>query len=150
MSWTKRQLVAEAYAELALAGFDFDLTADWMAAISALDRGVEGWVENDCGLDRRRELVGGVGRLGGDQFAICLSGVLDSALLERTCSELLELLDLTPVANERFESYSTGTKQRFAIARGLLHRPQVLFMDEPTKGVDPKSSAGIISPCARK
>jgi len=59
--------------------------------------------------------------------------------------ELLELLDLTPVADERFESYSTGTKQRFAIARGLLHRPQVLFMDEPTKGVDPKSSAGIIS-----
>lgn len=60
-------------------------------------------------------------------------------------AELLELLDLTPVADNRFESYSTGTKQRFAIARGLLHKPQVLFMDEPTKGVDPKSSAGIIS-----
>lgn len=59
--------------------------------------------------------------------------------------ELLDLLDLRPVANERFEGYSTGTKQRFAIARGLLHRPQVLFMDEPTKGVDPKSSAGIIA-----
>lgn len=63
----------------------------------------------------------------------------------RWISELLDLLDLAPVANERFDSYSTGTKQRFAIARGLLHRPQVLFMDEPTKGVDPKSSAGIIS-----
>lgn len=70
---------------------------------------------------------------------------LDQREARRWIDELLELLDLTPVAHERFESYSTGTKQRFAIARGLLHRPQVLFMDEPTKGVDPKSSAGIIS-----
>lgn len=70
---------------------------------------------------------------------------LDQHDAKRWITELLELLDLTPVAHERFESYSTGTKQRFAIARGLLHRPQVLFMDEPTKGVDPKSSAGIIS-----
>jgi ABC-2 type transport system ATP-binding protein len=64
---------------------------------------------------------------------------------ERWMGELLELLDLGGVADQRFESYSTGTKQRFAIARGLLHRPQVLFMDEPTKGVDPKSSADIIA-----
>ncbi len=59
--------------------------------------------------------------------------------------ELLELLDLRELANQRFEAYSTGTKQRFAIARGLLHRPQVLFMDEPTKGVDPRASADIIA-----
>ena len=70
---------------------------------------------------------------------------LDKRDASRWIAELLDLLDLTPVANERFESYSTGTKQRFSIARGLLHRPQVLFMDEPTKGVDPKSSAGIIA-----
>ena len=60
-------------------------------------------------------------------------------------AELLELLDLTSIAHHRFDGYSTGNKQRFAIARGLLHRPQVLFMDEPTKGVDPKSSADIIA-----
>lgn len=70
---------------------------------------------------------------------------LEQREARRWIAELLDLLDLTPVANERFESYSTGTKQRFSIARGLLHRPQVLFMDEPTKGVDPKSSAGIIT-----
>lgn len=70
---------------------------------------------------------------------------LDTREAGRWIEELLELLDLSAVAAERFEAYSTGTKQRFAIARGLLHRPQVLFMDEPTKGVDPKSSAGIIS-----
>ena len=64
---------------------------------------------------------------------------------QRWIGELLELLDLSGVADQRFESYSTGTKQRFAIARGLMHKPQVLFMDEPTKGVDPKSSADIIA-----
>ena len=70
---------------------------------------------------------------------------LDTRRAEHWIGELLELLDLSAIANQRFESYSTGTKQRFAIARGLLHRPQVLFMDEPTKGVDPKSSADIIA-----
>ena len=64
---------------------------------------------------------------------------------ERWVGELLELLDLAGSADQRFATYSTGTKQRFAIARGLLHRPRVLLMDEPTKGVDPKSSADIIA-----
>lgn len=70
---------------------------------------------------------------------------LPTAEAQRWIGELLELLDLSGVADQRFESYSTGTKQRFAIARGLMHKPQVLFMDEPTKGVDPKSSADIIA-----
>ncbi|HWI12749.1 MAG TPA: ABC transporter ATP-binding protein [Burkholderiales bacterium] len=62
----------------------------------------------------------------------------------RWTAELLDMLDLTDVADQRFDSYSTGIKQRMAIARGLLSRPQVLFMDEPTKGVDPTSSQGLI------
>jgi ABC-2 type transport system ATP-binding protein len=70
---------------------------------------------------------------------------LPSRAAERWIDELLDLLDLRGVEHQRFEAYSTGTKQRFAIARGMLHRPQVLFMDEPTKGVDPKSSADIIA-----
>lgn len=63
---------------------------------------------------------------------------------DRWISELFEMLDLSEVADQRFDSYSTGTKQRMAIARGLLSRPQVLFMDEPTKGVDPSSSQSLI------
>lgn len=63
---------------------------------------------------------------------------------DRWISELFEMLDLVEVADQRFDSYSTGTKQRMAIARGLLSRPQVLFMDEPTKGVDPSSSQSLI------
>ncbi len=58
--------------------------------------------------------------------------------------ELFDLLGLTPVADARFDTYSTGTKQRFALVRGLLNKPRVLLMDEPTKGVDPRSASEII------
>ena len=51
--------------------------------------------------------------------------------------ELLELVGLTGRENERVEGYSRGMRQRLHIARGLLHDPPVVFLDEPTIGVDP-------------
>jgi ABC-2 type transport system ATP-binding protein len=51
--------------------------------------------------------------------------------------ELLALVGLKGRERERVESYSRGMRQRLHIARGLLHDPQVLFLDEPTIGVDP-------------
>ena len=51
--------------------------------------------------------------------------------------ELLALVGLSGRENERVEGYSRGMRQRLHIARGLLHDPPVLFLDEPTIGVDP-------------
>ena len=51
--------------------------------------------------------------------------------------ELLELVGLQGRENERVEGYSRGMRQRLHIARGLLHKPQVLFLDEPSIGIDP-------------
>jgi ABC-2 type transport system ATP-binding protein len=50
---------------------------------------------------------------------------------------VLEQVGMADAADRRFQEYSTGMKQRMALARGLLADTHIFFMDEPTKGLDP-------------
>jgi ABC-2 type transport system ATP-binding protein len=65
---------------------------------------------------------------------------LDPAIQRRRIPELLDRVGLTGREQERVEGYSRGMRQRLHIARGLLHEPEVLFLDEPSIGVDPAAA----------
>ncbi|KAF5061311.1 putative multidrug ABC transporter ATP-binding protein YbhF [anaerobic digester metagenome] len=59
---------------------------------------------------------------------------------KKKIEDLLELVGLTEAADVRVEEYSRGMKQRLHLARGLVNDPEVLFLDEPTLGLDPEIS----------
>lgn len=68
-----------------------------------------------------------------------LYGVARTAAEERA-EELLRLFGLTERADELLEGFSHGMKQKVVLAAALIHRPQVLLLDEPTVGLDPRSA----------
>ncbi len=59
--------------------------------------------------------------------------------LKERINETLDLLGLTDRKNDKTKTYSGGMKRRINIGTALLHRPKILFMDEPTVGIDPQS-----------
>jgi ABC-2 type transport system ATP-binding protein len=99
-----------------------------------------------------RRRIGYVSQLGGaDELAtgrenLILQGRMYGAPLAEVApraAELAGLLDLGEFADRRVSTYSGGQRRRLDIALGIVHQPQVLFLDEPTTGLDPQSRANL-------
>jgi ABC-2 type transport system ATP-binding protein len=76
-----------------------------------------------------------------DFFGACYS--IDPATRARLIDDLLELVDLTHRKNDMVDKLSRGMKQRLSLARTLMHDPQVLILDEPASGLDPRARVEI-------
>jgi ABC-2 type transport system ATP-binding protein len=95
-----------------------------------------GYVAQDSGVDWEatgRENLMLQGRIHG----------MSGATLRRRVDELLELVGLREAADRQARGYSGGMKRRLDIAIGLVHKPRVLFLDEPTTGLDPEARAAM-------
>jgi ABC-2 type transport system ATP-binding protein len=101
---------------------------------------------------RIRERIGYVGQAGGADREITgrtelifqgrLDGLSGEAARQRA-DELIGMLELDGAADRKVSTYSGGQKRRLDIGLGLVHDPQLLFLDEPTTGLDPQSRARV-------
>jgi ABC-2 type transport system ATP-binding protein len=85
------------------------------------------------GKQTGRELLNLQGRLYG----------LSSSDIEQRMDDVIGLVDIGGAIDNRVESYSGGMKRRLDLAMSLIHRPQILFLDEPTTGLDPASRSAV-------
>ncbi|WP_428911482.1 ABC transporter ATP-binding protein [Niallia sp. Krafla_26] len=90
------------------------------------------------------ESAGLYGQMSGEEnlaFFAELYGVTNKQKID----ELLKLFDLQGHKHKNVSTYSTGMKKRLALAKALIHEPQILFLDEPTNGLDPDGIKMVLS-----
>ena len=119
---------------------------------------IDGGRATVAGLDVRRQpgqvrwRIGYVSQLGGaDELAtgrenLMLQGRLyggSKATVATRVSAVLDLLDLAGFADRRVRGYSGGQRRRLDVALGIVHQPEVLFLDEPSTGLDPQNRANL-------
>jgi ABC-2 type transport system ATP-binding protein len=119
---------------------------------------IDGGTATIAGLDVRtqpkavRERIGYVSQLGGaDDLAtgrenLILQGRLYGGRPDDVAARsdhVIEVLDLADFADRRVDSYSGGQRRRLDVALGIVHEPDVLFLDEPTTGLDPQNRANL-------
>ena len=112
-----------------VAGFDIHQNPDSV-------RAAIGIVFQDPSLDNRltgRENLDFHGRVYG----------MDKIQREKRIDEVLKLVELEKRANTLVQTYSSGMRRRLEIARGFMHHPKILFLDEPTLGLDPQTRRKI-------
>ena len=68
---------------------------------------------------------------------------VDQETFKRRFAQLIDLFDLNDRANDLIQNFSHGMKQKSILAAALIHDPKVLFLDEPTVGLDPKSARNL-------
>jgi ABC-2 type transport system ATP-binding protein len=99
-----------------------------------------------------RRLIGYVGqgngaghnqRAGDELYSQGLIYGLDRPSAKRRAAELVEALDLTALARRKVSSLSGGQRRRLDVAMGLVHSPSLLFLDEPSTGLDPQNRANL-------
>ncbi len=103
-----------------------------VAADPDLARRKIGVALQEAGLDPRQT---------GRELVVLQAGLFGSSRAQAAdrAQELLELVDLVEAADRRIKGYSGGMKRRLDLASALVHEPEVLFLDEPTTGLDPAS-----------
>lgn len=112
-----------------VAGFDIHQNSDSV-------RAAIGIVFQDPSVDNRltgRENLDFHGRVYG----------MEKTQREKRIDEVLKLVELEKRANALVETYSSGMRRRLEIARGLMHHPKIIFLDEPTLGLDPQTRRKI-------